>query len=35
MDDFYLDQKGLAAYFEIQWLDELRGQGLQQVLVSK
>lgn len=35
MDDFYIDEKGLAAYFEIQWLDYLREHGVTQPLISK
>lgn len=35
MDDFYLDQKGLAAYYEMQWLDKLRENGVFEPLESK
>lgn len=35
MDDFYIDQKGLAAYYEIQWLDKLRLNGTTEQLDSK
>lgn len=35
MDDFYIDQKGLAAYFELQWLDKLRDDGVKERLHSK
>ena len=35
MDDFYIDEKGLAAYFEMQWLDFLRENGVTQPLFSK
>ncbi|WP_324733713.1 hypothetical protein [Pseudomonas paeninsulae] len=35
MDDFYIDKKGLAAYFEMQWLDKLRDDGVHEVLKSK
>ncbi|MEJ2765941.1 methyltransferase domain-containing protein [Photobacterium sp. MCCC 1A19761] len=35
MDDFYIDQKGLAAYYEIQWLDKLRLNGVTEQLESK
>ncbi|MBJ7554484.1 hypothetical protein MSP8887_03308 [Marinomonas spartinae] len=35
MDDFYLDQKGLAAYFEMQWLDKLRESGVTEPLESQ
>lgn len=35
MDDFYIDEKGLAAYFEMQWLDFLRENGVNQPLISK
>ena len=38
VDDFYIDQKGLeglAAYYEIQWLDKLRLNGVTEQLESK
>ncbi|UTV26614.1 methyltransferase-like protein 9 [Photobacterium atrarenae] len=35
MDDFYIDPKGLAAYYEIQWLDKLRLNGVTEQLESK
>ncbi|MFL7032429.1 hypothetical protein BCS71_03295 [Vibrio lentus] len=35
MDDFYIDKKGLAAYFEMQWLDKLRESGVTEQLDSK
>lgn len=35
MDDFYVDQKSLAAYFEMQWLDKLRECGVREDLVGK
>lgn len=35
MDDFYIDKKGLAAYFEMQWLDKLRESGVTLPLDSK
>lgn len=35
MDDFYIDKKGLAAYFEIEWLDKLRELGVEDPLESK
>ncbi|MEZ9408243.1 hypothetical protein AB4201_00585, partial [Vibrio lentus] len=35
MDDFYIDKKGLAAYFEMQWLDKLRESGVTEQLYSK
>lgn len=35
MDDFYIGDKGLAAYFEMQWLDFLRENGVSEPLISK
>lgn len=35
MDDFYLDETGLAAYFEMQWLDKLRANGVHEPLESQ
>lgn len=35
MDDFYLDEKGLAAYYEMQWFDKLRESGVVEKLESK
>lgn len=35
MDDFYIDKKGLASYFEMQWLDKLRESGVTEQLESK
>lgn len=35
MDDFYIDPKGLAAYYEMQWLDKLRLNGVSEQLESK
>ncbi|MGY3914045.1 SAM-dependent methyltransferase [Aeromonas australiensis] len=35
MDDFYIDQKGLAAYYEVQWLDKLRLSGVSEQFESK
>jgi len=35
MDDFYIDEKGLAAYFEIHWLDKLREFDITDTLESK
>ncbi|MFM2485205.1 methyltransferase domain-containing protein [Celerinatantimonas yamalensis] len=35
MDDFYLEQKMLAAYFEMQWLDKLRDDGIDERLKSE
>ncbi len=34
MDDYYLDEKGLAAYFEAQWLDKVREAGFEEPLQS-
>ena len=33
--DYYVDEKGLAMFFEIQWLDKLREFGNKNVLQSK
>ncbi|KAB0460093.1 SAM-dependent methyltransferase, partial [Vibrio chagasii] len=35
MDDFYIDPKGLAAYYEVQWLDKLRLSGVSEQFESK
>ncbi|WP_104401575.1 SAM-dependent methyltransferase [Vibrio penaeicida] len=35
MDDFYLEKKWLAAYFEIQWLDKLREIGIDETLENQ
>ena len=35
VEDFYIDHKGLAAYFEIQWLDKLRQNGVSKPLDSQ
>ncbi|MBW3695503.1 SAM-dependent methyltransferase [Vibrio sp. T187] len=35
MDDFYIDQKGLAAYYEMQWFDKLRLNGMTEQLESQ
>lgn len=34
-DDFYLDEKGLASYFEAAWLNKFRELGFTQPLESK
>jgi hypothetical protein len=34
VDDYYLDEKGLAAYFEVQWLDKVREAGFAEPLQS-
>ena len=35
MEDFYIDERGLASYFEAQWLDKLRELGCKDKLQSK
>ncbi|GLQ74047.1 methyltransferase domain-containing protein [Vibrio penaeicida] len=35
MDDFYLEKKWLAGYFEIEWLDKLRELGIDTPLESR
>lgn len=34
MKDFYLDERGLASYFEVQWLDKVRESGFIEPLQS-
>ena len=34
MEDYYLDERGLASYFEAQWLDKVRESGFTEPLLA-
>tara|TARA_R110001599_G_scaffold169700_2_gene359689 strand:+ start:890 stop:1669 length:780 start_codon:yes stop_codon:yes gene_type:complete len=34
MEDYYLDERGLASYFEAQWLDKVRESGFTELLLA-